>query len=317
MAIVPELLPPGALLGRYQVRRTIGSGAMGVVLEAYDPQLERVVALKLGRGLGNGIEWGLRAHMRLVDEARAMARVVHPNVVVVYELFEVHGERVIAMEYVAGPDLASWPLSRPPPSERFRVVIEAGRGIAAAHEAGVVHGDIKPANILIGPGGQAKVSDFGLASRDDAPRRGGTPGFAAPEVVAGRPADRLADQYSFAVTAWLTLFDSRPEDAPPAADSALHRVLRRALAPEPGARFPSLLALIDALLAARRGRSASAADRWRGERHACSRRGAQGGRVADPGARTSAPGRGRRGPPGRAVRRGGPGRARWGAGCRW
>ena len=154
----------GAKIGRYVVEGTIGAGGMGIVLAAYDPLLERTVALKLVRGLDRTPAAISGARARISAEAKAMARVPHPNVVAVHEVVEEGDELVIAMERVDGADLGTWladaPRSR---AERLHAVIDAGRGIAAAHAAGLVHRDIKPANILIGRDGRARITDLGLA----------------------------------------------------------------------------------------------------------------------------------------------------------
>jgi eukaryotic-like serine/threonine-protein kinase len=188
-----ELAAPGARIGKYVVETPLGAGGMGIVLAALDPPLERTVALKLVRGVERSPAAVAAARARLVAEAKAMARVAHPNVVAVYEVVEEGDELFIAMERVDGADLATWlataPRSR---AERLRAVVDAGRGIAAAHAAGLVHRDIKPANILIGRDGRARITDLGLAAAiADGPLAGG-PGLAAGsasrdgEVVRGR-----------------------------------------------------------------------------------------------------------------------------------
>ena len=252
---------PGAQIGKYIVQAPLGAGGMGIVLAAFDPPLERTVALKLVRGVSHEPSAIAAARARLVAEAKAMARVAHPNVVSVYEVVEEEDELFIAMERVDGADLASWlaaaPRSR---AERLRVVIETARGIAAAHEAGLVHRDIKPANILVGRDGRARISDLGLASAvEPAPLAAGSPastlvgtaGYLAPEVVAGARGDARSDQYAFAITAWQALFDERPGKPE---RGRLGRVLRRALAERPADRYPSLTALADQLQRAARPR---------------------------------------------------------------
>ena len=243
--LVPELLPSGAQLGRYVVRGAIGAGGMGVVLEAHDPKLDRRVALKVVRRLRDDAGW-LRAKTRVLAEAQAMARLAHPNVVAIHDLVEIGDEHLIAMEYVDGPDLDAWLAGTPPPADRLRAVIEAGRGLAAAHDAGVIHRDIKPSNILIGGDGRARVTDFGLAALGGEPATGaiGTPGFVAPEVAAGGAIDARADQYAFAVTAWRALFDAEPGER---GHGRIAHVLERALATDPAARWPSLHELVRAL----------------------------------------------------------------------
>ena len=213
LGLVPELLPNGARLGRYIVRGAIGSGGMGVVLEAHDPKLDRRVALKIVRRLRDDASWE-RAKARVLAEAQAMARLAHPNVVAIHDLVEIGDEQLIAMEHVDGPDLEAWLATAPPFNERVRVILDAARGLAAAHDAGVIHRDVKPSNIMIGADGRARVSDFGLAALggDESSGAVGTPGFLAPEVARGGAMDVRADQYAFAVTAWHSLFDAAPND---------------------------------------------------------------------------------------------------------
>ncbi len=253
-ALVPELVPVGTQLGRYTVRGAIGAGRMGIVLEAYDPQLDRTVALKLVRG---SCALDDRAQNRVIEEARAMARLAHPNVVAIHELVEVGDERLIAMEYVPGSDLAAWLVGAPSTAQRLRVLLEAGRGLAAAHDAGLVHRDVKPSNILVGEDGRARMTDFGVAAFIDAAegpvRLVGTHGYLAPEVAAGGVADARSDQYSFAVTAWETLF-ATPITPARRRGPATARVLHRALAPDPAARFASMHDLLRALVRASRRR---------------------------------------------------------------
>ena len=164
----PIALPPlsaGDLIGRYILRAPLGQGGMGVVWEADDPDLERRVALKL-------VVSGERSHgERLVREARAQARLSHPNVLPIYDVGDVgvdharpgRSEVYIAMELAPGGTLRQWTAAPHEWPEILKMYIDAGRGLAAAHAAGVVHRDFKPANVLIGQDGQPRVADFGLA----------------------------------------------------------------------------------------------------------------------------------------------------------
>jgi serine/threonine protein kinase len=155
-----------ARIGRYVVRRTLGTGGMGVVYSAFDPHLDRSVAIKVLRPdvveLGSGS--GTRGAERLRREAQSMAKLSHPHVVGVYEVGE-HDERVfIAMELVEGLSLHDWVRETPRPwSELLRMYFQAGLGLAAAHDAGIVHRDFKPSNVLVGADRRARVLDFGLA----------------------------------------------------------------------------------------------------------------------------------------------------------
>ncbi|HVH98881.1 MAG TPA: serine/threonine-protein kinase, partial [Enhygromyxa sp.] len=142
-------------LGRYRLVRTVGRGGMGQVFEAWDTQLERHVAIKLV------LRGGAQATL---EEARCLARVAHPNVVCVHDVGQVDDVVYIAMELVDGPDLRRW--LRDAPRDRLKildVLISAGRGLAAVHDAGLLHGDVKPGNVLIGRDGRVRVADFGLA----------------------------------------------------------------------------------------------------------------------------------------------------------
>jgi tetratricopeptide (TPR) repeat protein/predicted Ser/Thr protein kinase len=260
-------LAPGATLGRHVILEAVGAGAMGFVYAAYDPELHRKVALKLLRPdltLASGRE-------RLFREARAMARLAHPNVITVHDVGAV-GDRVfIAMEFVDGGTLADW-LARTPRTWRevLGALRQAGEGLAAAHQAGIVHRDFKPDNVLVGGDGRVRVTDFGLAraGEDEAATEGedggggalpptltqsgavvGTPAYMAPEQLAGGAATALSDQYGFCVALYEALHGVRPPAAGRRVASWLDRVVARGLRADPSARFPSMRALLDALAA--------------------------------------------------------------------
>jgi tetratricopeptide (TPR) repeat protein len=227
----------GARLGRYVVEDRLGAGGMGVVYVAHDPQLDRRVALKvLAPRVGLGSAAGSAGHARLLREAQALARLSHPNVVAVHDIGVV-GDRVfVAMELIEGTTLARWLADRPrTPPEILAVLAQAGRGLQAAHEAGLVHRDFKPENVMVDPHGRARVLDFGLArasggtdildtEADDAPALDagssseltvpgavmGTPAYMSPEQHIGRRADAKSDQFSFCVVAYEALFGQRP-----------------------------------------------------------------------------------------------------------
>jgi eukaryotic-like serine/threonine-protein kinase len=257
-------LDRGSLVDRYVLLDVIGVGGMGVVYAAYDPGLERTVALKLLRPAAAPPGATVRAAARLRDEAKAMARLNSPYVVAVYDACAVNGRLCLAMELVRGATLRAWLAAGPRPwRDVVRVFVQAGRGLAAAHEAGVVHRDFKPENVLVTPAGHAKVADFGLASgaHEPAPDAGGTPGYMAPEQLRGEPLDGRSDQFSFCVAFYEALYGERPGDgaAPgpaggrkgPARGARVPRWLRpvvlRGLHPEPGRRYPSMGALLDAI----------------------------------------------------------------------
>ena len=158
-------LPPGHKLGRYMVLEVLGRGGMGIVYAAYDPQLDRRVALKLLRTSG---ERAKRHTQRLLREAQAMARLSHPNVIAVHDVGTFEGEVFLAMEFVEGGTLGEWIEEGARSWTEVReAYVQAGRGLAAAHAAGLVHRDFKPDNVLIDREGRVRVTDFGLARADD------------------------------------------------------------------------------------------------------------------------------------------------------
>jgi len=288
-----------AHIARYEIRERIGSGAMGVVHVAHDPELDREIALKVIR---LGPQGSTRARTRLAREARAMAKLSHPNVVQVYDagVFDADGTpRIyIAMELVDGQDLRHWMRSLRE-TERWKsgacweeiveVFLEAGRGLIVAHEAGLVHRDFKPANVLVDREGHARVGDFGLARPVDEREaekmleslrtssmpedltltRGvvGTPGYMGPELLRGQPASPASDQYAFCVSLHEALHGVRPietetyaalalatlegtiQEPPetPKVPPRLRAVVLRGLRSDPGDRFESMDALLDAL----------------------------------------------------------------------
>ncbi|MFL6260589.1 MAG: protein kinase domain-containing protein [Thermoanaerobaculia bacterium] len=229
-----DALDRGATVGRYVVLDRIGAGGMGVVYAAYDPELDRRVAVKLLRPDRFSSEAG---RLRLLREAQALARLTHPNVVAVYDA-GTFGERVfVAMELVEGETLRQWLRAEP---RSWREVLDrflpAGRGLAAAHAAGLVHRDFKPENVLLGKDGRVRVVDFGLAkaladAAEEPPAGGeeaeesggalltpltewgvvlGTPAYMAPEQLRGIAADARSDQFSFCVALYEALYGERP-----------------------------------------------------------------------------------------------------------
>ena len=218
-------------VGRYALRAMIGRGGMGVVYRAHDPQLDREIALKIVR-TERFAQHDVRA--RLSREARAMAKVKHPNVVAVYDAGELHDGVFIAMELVEGETLTRWQAEGRTWRDRVRVYLDVGRGLAAAHAAGVVHRDFKPDNVLVDPTGRAAVGDFGLALEPIATtsspghiatahepaalassltRTGtllGTPRYMSPEQFRLEPVDARSDQFSFAVALFEALYGLTP-----------------------------------------------------------------------------------------------------------
>src|SRR5215468_7612378 len=252
-----EVPARGVSIGRFIVLGPLGMGGMGMVLSAYDPQLDRKVALKLLRTDRGALSEEGRA--RLVREAQAMARLNHPNVVAVYEVVFGEVTGYLVMELVEGTTLRAWLAKNQPRWEQIvDLHIAAGAGLAAAHRAGLVHHDFKPDNVLVDGEGRPRVSDFGLAG---AGRPGaGTQAYMAPEQLGGGTVDARADQYAFCVTLWEALHGERPVAgaAPPSSRKAprwVDRALTRGLRAAPEERWPSMDDLLRVL---RRGRRSGA-----------------------------------------------------------
>ncbi len=221
-------------IDRFTFVRRLGVGGMGIVYLVHDPQLDRLAALKLLHPSLAGEDADSIAH-RMRSEARAMARLDHPNVVRVLEVGEHEGRTFIVMEYVEGTTLSQWLAARPTIGWReiARVFLAAGEGLAAAHAAGLAHCDFKPDNVLIGVNGAVRVSDFGLVRAyedavgewgttvDDSKRSAsdsvtstihlvGTPAFMAPEQLEGRRGTPRSDQFSFCVALYTALHGEAP-----------------------------------------------------------------------------------------------------------
>ena len=278
-----KYLERGTTIGRYVVLDRLGEGGMGVVYRAFDPELDRMVALKLlhtrsqtGTTIGDPA-WLLR-------EAQAMARLSHPNVVIVHDVGVVSEDQVfVAMELVDGTTLRAWLAQQRHSWREVRdVMLAAGAGLAAAHHAKLVHRDFKTENVIVGKDGRVRVMDFGLASTrrgDTIPPPGdhdplvptandltvvdgviGTPAYMAPELFDGDSADARSDQFSFGVVLYEALAGKRPyakelvptKDSPPPAIPAtvparVGDVALRAIAIDPAKRFSSMDELLSAL----------------------------------------------------------------------
>jgi hypothetical protein len=277
-------LPRGTALGRYTVLALIGRGGMGEVYAAYDPELDRKIALKLLRPRDGDSSGG---ESRLLREARATASLSHPNVITVHDVGTL-GDRVfLAMEHVDGVTLAAW-LAEPPRSraEILEVFREAARGLGAAHAAGLVHRDFKPQNVMVGRDGTVRVMDFGLARRiagapaahgtaaaDAGPARppapgadgalsasgdlAGTPLYMAPEQFADGPSDARTDQFSFCVALYRALYGAHPFALP--GELALPPGVSHGPVKPPPARSSVPAWLRRVLL---RGLALAPADRW-------------------------------------------------------
>jgi len=222
----------GMVLGPYVLLEELGSGGMGVVYAALDPDLDRKIALKLLRtDKIRDPEARQRDRARLLREAQAMARLDHANVVTVHDVGTIEGRVYIAMDYVDGETLGAWIARGPHDVAAFaEIMVPAARGLSAAHAAGLVHRDFKPENVLIDRDGGVHVLDFGLAigadisasarhiipAGDEGPRMTnpgqvmGTPAYMSPEQHRGRPVDARSDQFSWCVAAWEALYGERP-----------------------------------------------------------------------------------------------------------
>ncbi|MBK7582967.1 MAG: serine/threonine protein kinase [Myxococcales bacterium] len=279
-------LARGALVGNYEVVSLIGMGGMGVVYRARDRRLSRDVALKLIRAQVPGTSaCGVMCSL-LLHEARTMARLRHPNLVAVHDVGEFRGCVFVAMEFVEGQTLREWLTPARTWRERMDALHQAGRGLEAAHAAGVVHRDFKPDNVLVSSAGRVLVTDFGVArsaadmaepasfacgcdtnaaSEIDTGAVVGTPGYMSPEQHDGLATDARSDQFNFAVTAWEILYGQLPFAGASLAEtrSALRApprepptgevppevlaVLRRGLGQRASARFPSMADFLERL----------------------------------------------------------------------
>jgi len=262
-------LPRGETVGRYIVLSLIGTGGMGIVYAAYDPELDRKVALKLlrikERGSGGAT---VEKRARLLREAKAMARLSHPNVIVVYDVGTIDDQVFIAMELVDGATATRWRAAKPRTwKEVLEVFTAAGQALAAAHEAGLVHRDFKPDNVMVGRDGKVRVMDFGLAryierGSDDAiparlPDAGppspttpapevrlthegmvvGTPAYMPPEQYLGK-SDARTDQFAFCVALYECLYGEHPFEGKTAFGITGAAASNRVREPPPNTRVP-------------------------------------------------------------------------------
>ena len=279
MADLAEL-EPGAVIARYRILGRLGAGGMGVVYRAHDAQLDRDVALKLLRVGEDGTE----GRTRMLREAKAAAKIRHPNVVTVYDAGEVFGRVFIAMELIDGVTLKAFFCGR---KRIWREVVEimlgAGEGLAAAHVAGLVHRDFKPDNVLVETGGRVRVLDFGLArpasesegptmlsasvaSMGDGPpmlrtltQTGtlvGTPAYMAPEQHLCRGVEARSDQFAYCVTFFECLFGHRPFAGDTQAELTMNVVEGRMLPPKDRGDVPT-----EIVAALHRGLAVDPADR--------------------------------------------------------
>ncbi|MFY0540272.1 serine/threonine-protein kinase [Nannocystis pusilla] len=262
-------------IGRFHVLGRLGMGAQGQVLLGYDADLNRRVAIKLLRGTGGPDE---RDRMR--REAQALALLSHPNVVQVYEVGEYANTLYLAMEYVSGSTLHTW-IKHHSQREILGAYLQAGRGLAAAHSAGLVHRDFKPLNAMVGKDGRVRVMDFGLARGELATRSPeentvmraptavlwsgvteagslmGTPAYMAPEHWKGEVVDARTDQFAFCVALWEGLYGERPYAGKSTEDFRAAILGNKRREPPAKAKVPSWLRQV-----IERGMQGDPAQRW-------------------------------------------------------
>ncbi len=276
-----EVLERGHTVGRYVVIERVGAGGMGVVYAAYDPQLDRKVALKLMHSApseATSAEEKARddGHVRLLREAQAMAKLRHPNVITVHDVGALDDHQVfVAMEFIDGATLKDWLAREKPPRRRvLEVFVQAGRGLEAAHAAGLIHRDFKPENVLVDRGGVPRVLDFGLAKAvgelaDESPGKSmvgkvpklvdsvehsslstsitragtvlGTPAYMAPEQHVGAETDARSDQFSFCVALYEALYGVLPYSGATIAAMAFAVLQGRVDEPPSGSRVSARL----------------------------------------------------------------------------
>src|SRR5208337_2374776 len=264
----------GATVGRFVISKRLGAGGMGQVYGAEDTTLKRFVAIKRMAPQANSTEADRK---RLLKEAQRASALNHPNVGAIYDVVEHAGELWLVMEFVEGETLRDR-LQRPISTEEFfSIATQCCEGLQAAHENGIIHGDIKPENIMIAPGNRVKILDFGVARRawnsnpnevtkslETMTASGGTPAYMAPEVLLQRPDDGRSDLFSLGLVCYEMLGGEQPfktnslattiarivhEEPPPLKNvpKPLASVVSRAIAKDPNARHPNAAALLDDL----------------------------------------------------------------------
>ena len=261
----------GQVVSHYRILERVGQGGMGVVYKAEDLRLDRIVALKF---LAPEAHLGPEHRKRFEQEARSLAAVDHPNICPLYDIDEAQGQLFLAMAFVAGPTLKDRILEGSLDiDEAVRILIGAADGLQAAHSAGVIHRDIKSANIMLTADGRTLITDFGIALPEsaagvsDAAMAMGTPAYMSPEQMRGERADRRSDIWSLGVVLYEALSGRLPPKGAqaetveplarlrPGVAAALDRIVRRALAKNPDDRYQSAAEMAAALRALPLGQS--------------------------------------------------------------
>jgi serine/threonine-protein kinase len=264
---------PPEKLGRYQIVREVGHGAMGVVYEALDPTIDRKIALKAIRfdGIGTTADEAAR---RFKNEARAAGGLNHPNIVTVYDAGEDSGNLYLAMEFIEGSTLEELLRTQRalPPQNTIDIIRQVCAGLDFAHARGIVHRDIKPANVMLAPHSVVKITDFGIARAGEAMtitgQVVGTPNYMSPEQVLGKTLDGRSDLFSVGVMLYEMITSERPFEGqsittimykivhetpipPKKLDASIHpglsAVIEKSLAKAPEARFQTGAELVEAL----------------------------------------------------------------------
>lgn len=268
----------GEALDRYVILDRLGSGGMGEVYSAWDPVLDRKVAVKVLRTDFEGSQLGEELQTRLLQEAQSLAKLSHPNVVTVHDVGTAGNRVYLAMEFAEGRTIKQWLEQKPRPTWRaiLEVFLAAGEGLVAAHAQGITHRDFKPDNVIVGSDGRVRVMDFGLAhgtaKKKEAGRRTitqpgamlGTPAYMSLEALHGQPTDFRSDEFCFCVSLYEAFYGYRPflGDSPAAiaVEIAANRVrdvprdtqvprrllqlLLKGLRAEPSERFQTMRALL-------------------------------------------------------------------------
>ncbi|HTA44561.1 MAG TPA: protein kinase [Bryobacteraceae bacterium] len=275
---VEPLLAPGVQIGQYRIEAKIGAGGMGMVFRALDTRLQRPVAIKvLSDDLADAA-----AHRRFQREAQAASSLNHPHILTVYDAGEFEGRQYLVTEFISGGTLLDWVRREPRSWEEITELLAGvADALATSHDAGILHRDIKPDNILITPSGYAKLVDFGLAKLEDSQAKTltaltaartivGTIAYMSPEQASGKALDARSDMFSFAVVLYEMLAGHRPFEArgnleliqrvieatPAPLDASIPEPLRalvmKALEKNPADRFASMRELVIALRRAQR-----------------------------------------------------------------